>query len=178
MTLVHPPIEAAQEVVLRLRHAHIACALGGSGLLGALGLEPRVRDWDLTTDANAQSVAPLLSGLHYERIEPNGIYATEAMFRIQTHGASVDLMCRFAVHNPAGTCTFPTVVDGAWQSLPLGAPVVWAAAYALIDRPEKAERLWAHLAANHGSPTAVAAMLGQPLPPEFASRLRTLSTAL
>ena len=41
----------------------MVCALGGSGLLAALGLAHTVRDWDLTTDEPLGCLIPLVADL-------------------------------------------------------------------------------------------------------------------
>jgi len=121
------------EVVLRTvealhRHA-VVTALGGSGLLAALGLTDRVRDWDLTTDAEPELVAAALAaaGLTHDRaVAGDGRYATRARFRIEGGDHEVDLLVGFGFRADGDTIAMPTRVTGQWRRLPLGDPTVWA----------------------------------------------------
>jgi hypothetical protein len=54
-----PPSDPLLEAVSRLEGAGLVVALGGSGLLGALGLATEAHDWDLTTDSAPGDVAAL-----------------------------------------------------------------------------------------------------------------------
>jgi hypothetical protein len=96
-----------------------------------------VRDWDLTTDAPWRQVAPLVADLEYELIEPNGIFTTAYLCRIQVLGASIDLMGGFSIEGTA----IPTRVTGQWKGIALGCPNAWARAYRLMGRHEKAALL-------------------------------------
>jgi hypothetical protein len=69
----------------------------------------------------------------------------------------------------------PTRVTGRWRELPLGSPEGWAAGYALLGRPGKAELLFAWLEAHGADAGAVAQLLGQPLPPALEDRLVALT---
>src|SRR5262245_59362199 len=70
-----PPWSSLAGTVGRLETAGVQVALGGSGLLAALGLADRVRDWDLTTDAPYERVTEALAGVPYT---PHGADALHA----------------------------------------------------------------------------------------------------
>ncbi len=64
MTVVeHPPLDVVRSVVQSIQRRGGEVALGGSGLLAALGLVASVHDWDVTTDASLPLVTTALSGL-------------------------------------------------------------------------------------------------------------------
>jgi hypothetical protein len=75
----------------------------------------------------------------------------------------------------------PTRVTARWRELPVGSPEGWAVAYALMGelesaprRTERAELLFAHLAAHGADAGTIAFLLAQPLPVELAARLTKL----
>lgn len=115
-------------------------AVGGSGLLVALGLADVAHDWDVTVDAADTDVTAALTaaGLQYrDGTIHDGIYATGRRYVIH----DVDLLVNFALHTPAGIETLPTRVSGVWRGIPLADPAVWARAYHLLGRGAKAEAL-------------------------------------
>lgn len=119
-------------------------ALGGSGLLAALGLIDRVRDWDLTTDAEPELVATALRAAQLEHAEVtagDGGYATRARFLVDGGDHEVDLLVGFGFRVGGSTIPIPTRVTGHWQGLPLGDPVKWAHAYRLMGRTGRADTL-------------------------------------
>lgn len=59
--LVAPRLDVVRRVVASLVAGSVPVALGGSGLLAALGLVDRVRDWDLTTDGTPEQVIAALT---------------------------------------------------------------------------------------------------------------------
>ncbi|MFF5993063.1 hypothetical protein [Prauserella flavalba] len=134
-----PPLEPAARVVTALREAGLAPAVGGSGLLVALGLAEVANDWDVTVDADAETVTTALdaAGLSYRPLD-QGRYAI----------GEVDLMVDFALPGPAGVEALPTRVTGEWQGLPIGDPEVWARAYRLLGRDAKADLLERYLEAR------------------------------
>ena len=144
-TTAVPPLDVVLRTVDVLNHHGIETALGGSGLLAALGLTARVRDWDLTTDADPDAVRAALATAGLDPVVVNsgdGRYATRARYRVDGGDHEIDLIVGFAVRDDDGTTVpLPTRVTGRWQELPLGDPAVWARAYRLIGRREPAERL-------------------------------------
>ena len=166
-----PPIEPALEIAADLGARGLACALGGSGLLAALGLESDVRDWDLTTDAPLAAVVGAAAGRSYEMCGSSGIHAdSKLMFK----AARLELIVGFAVVGGRGPCRLPTVVTGSWRGLPLGSPEAWAVAYELMGRAAKAQRLFEHLARHGASAATIGRLLAEPLPAALADRLRAL----
>lgn len=129
-------------------------ALGGSGLLVALGLAETAHDWDVTVDAPVAAVdtALRLGGLSYtDATSGDALYATRRRYVIDGGDHQVDLLVGFALCGPAGVERLPTRVTGTWQGIPLADPVVWERAYTLLNRPEKAAALRRWLASGRGA---------------------------
>jgi hypothetical protein len=156
------------DAVDRLEGAGLAVALGGSGLLGALGLGTEAHDWDLTTDASPDDVAALFAGTELERVGSSGIHADH---KVRLAGGAVEIICGFAIRSGTGVVRIPTVVSARAEGVPLGSPEAWAVAYALLGRAEKSERLLRWLAARGADAGVVARLLAEPLPEELAARL-------
>ena len=51
-----PSLDVVRRVIGSLEESGIEAAIGGSGLLAALGLTEEVRDWDVTTDGPVSTV--------------------------------------------------------------------------------------------------------------------------
>jgi hypothetical protein len=152
-----PRIDVVLRTVEALRHGTIVSALGGSGLLAALGLTDQVRDWDLTTDAEPEAVASALTCAHLEHAAVEAGedgYATQARFRVEAGDHEIDLLVGFAFRSPGSTIHIPTRVTGHWRGLPLGDPLAWARAYRLMGRPERAVPLETWLATSGPAPAA------------------------
>jgi hypothetical protein len=148
-----PPLGVVTRLVAALRVRGLAPAVGGSGLLVALGLTDTAHDWDVTVDAPHRAVGAALreSGLSYrDGTERGGRYATRQRFVIDGGDHAVDLLVGFALRGPRGVEELPTRVTGQWNGLPLADPAVWARAYRLLDRPGKAEALEGWLATRLG----------------------------
>ena len=126
-----------------LQAAGVPTVLGGSALLASLGLTDQVRDWDLVTDAEPSVVQRALEGLghRYSRLAPTGVFRSAAAFAFDVEGASIDLIVQFAIAGPAGLVRIPAGAGATWQGLTMARPQDWAAAYALMGRPEKAAAL-------------------------------------
>lgn len=171
---MHPPLAPLRDLLHRLEGAGIEAALGGSGLLYPLGLVERVNDWDLTTDANPDLVRAALESLPWEDRTGGHDYATAGRFVIHAGTDEIDLICRFAVAGEGGVCHLPTIVTGHWQGVPLGALEVWAAAYWLIGRPQKAEFVLTHLRRTGADPVRLSRILQEPLPAPLRTELEAL----
>jgi hypothetical protein len=126
--------------VQELRNAGIEVALGGSGLLFALGLTNSVGDWDLTTDAPVDVVVETL-GSKARRGPRTAPYTTSAFLQVGEH---IEVLVGFAVDG----VHFPTVVTGEWNDVPLGDPVVWMDAYRALGRSAKSATLQEYLRAS------------------------------
>jgi hypothetical protein len=148
-----PPVEAVARVVAALAARGADGAIGGSGLLAALGLVESVRDWDLTTDAPESLVVAALDsvGLPYV-VEDAGEspYATRARFVVEGGDHRIDLLVAFAVRTQSGIMPVPTRVTRYWHDLPIGDPVAWARAYRAIGRTRSADLLDGWLTAGGG----------------------------
>lgn len=173
-----PPLEPLLGVLARLRAAGVPHALGGSGLLAALGLVGHVNDWDITCDADLDALAALFADAPHERFGNSGCHADH---KLNLEGGGIELIARFAFFVPLGVVRIPTRVTTRWRELPVGSPEGWAVAYALMGelenaprRTERAELLFAHLAAHGADAEAVAFLLAQPLPAALAARLTNL----
>ena len=68
----------------------------------------------------------------------------------------------------------PTIVSARREGIPLGSPEAWAVAYALLERPEKSQRLLQWLQARGADARAVVRLLAEPLPVPLAARLAAL----
>jgi hypothetical protein len=164
-----PAVTPLRDVIGRLEGAGIAAALGGSGLLAALGLAREVRDWDLTTDAAQADVAAALAGFDQELAGSSGVHADH---KVMLPAHSIEVICRFAFHVKGGVVRIPTRVTRRWEELPVGSPEAWAVAYALLDRPAKADLLWNWLGGRTPDREVVDLLLAQPLPPEVRGAAR------
>jgi hypothetical protein len=173
-----PPIEPLRRALARLEAAGVPHALGGSGLLAALGLVDHVNEWDVTCDADLDRLAEIFAGQPHERFGNSGCHADH---KLNLEGGGIELIARFAFFVEGGVVRIPTRVTARWRELPVGSPEGWAVAYALMGelenaprRTERAELLFAHLAAHGADADTVAYLLAQPLPKTLAARLAAL----
>jgi len=169
--LTTPPLEPLLEIVGRLEAAGIRCALGGSGLLAALGLTETVRDWDLTADAPLERLLPCARGLTCTTAGASGVHADA---KLVFPSLAVEVIAGFAFDVAGRVVRIPTLVTGRWRGVPLGSPEAWAVAYDLLERPLRRDLLLEHLRARGHSPTAVALLLAEPLPQGIARALAAL----
>jgi hypothetical protein len=143
-----PGLEPVRGVLAAIEAAGMVAAVGGSGLLAALGLIDRVRDWDITVDADPQAVREALAagGIdHLDRPAADGLFATKARLGVDGGDHDVDIIIGFAVRTDDRIVALPTLVTGSWLGLPLADPDVWARAYRLLGRHDRADRLDAWL---------------------------------
>ena len=169
-----PSPDPLLDAVRRLEGAGLVVALGGSGLLGALGLGSEAHDWDLTTDATPDEVVSRLAGIEIERVGTSGIHADH---KVRIAGGAVEIICGFAIRSGDGVVRIPTVVTDRAEGVPLGSPEAWAVAYALLGREEKSERLLKWLAERGADAAVLERLLKEPLPPALAGRLAALPAA-
>jgi hypothetical protein len=175
-----PPLEPLRELLARLERAALPHAIGASGLLAALGLVERVNDWDVTVDADIDTLAAVTAGVTSSRHGHGGGHADH---KLSFERERVELIARFAFFTPAGVVRIPTIVTRRWQDLPIGSPCAWAVAYALMAenennarRRERSELLFAWLE-EHGADAGRALLLEQPLPLTLRTRLEALPSA-
>ena len=166
-----PPLEPLLEIIARLQRESIVCALGGSGLLAALGLAGTVRDWDLTAEAPLERLLPIAHGMRHETAGSDALHADA---KLMFPDLMVEVIAQFAFHAPRGVVRIPTVVTGHWRGVPLGSLEAWAVAYDLLDRPAKRDRLLSHLRARGHDPATLRRLLAEPLPAGLAARLAGL----
>lgn len=175
-----PPLPPLQAALARLAAADIPHALGASGLCAALGLVQHVNDWDVTCDADLDTLAALFAEQPHERFGNSGCHADH---KLNLAGGGIELIARFAFFVPGGIVRIPTLVTATWQGVPVGSPEAWAVAYALMGeledsarRRERAELLFGHLALRGADADTVRTLLAEPLPATIAQRLAALPT--
>ncbi len=176
-----PPFEPLREVARRLDAAEIEWALGGSGMMHALGLADSVGDWDLTVDVSQDDAHAALRDLAPTL---HGNFKIHADHKVVCFDGAVEVICRFAFFRPGGepgVIHIPTMVTGTWNGFPIGSPEAWAVAYALMigekpGRAEKADELF-EWSREHGEARRLARMLKEPVPEAIALRLRNLVTS-
>ena len=174
----HPPLAPLQRACARLAAAGIPQALGTSGLLYSMGLVDHVNDWDVTCDAELETLQRLFADEPTVAFGSSGIHADA---KLQIAGGSIELIANYAFFVPGGVVRIPTIVGGSWNGVATGTPEVWAAAYWLMGhledvprRRERAERVFEWLL-EHGADGAVLARLfAEPLPAALAARLAAL----
>ena len=169
-----PPLDGAWRIVERLERAGLNVALGGSGLLAALGLTAEVHDWDFNTDATRDAVIAALDGIEWVHKGADALHADE---KFMLPDFELEIIRGFAFFTAAGTVRIPTIVTRRWAGLPVGSPVAWAAAYHLLGREAKCSRLFDWLARHGADREALEALLAQPLPEALAARLAALPLA-
>jgi hypothetical protein len=166
-----PPFASLLDAAQRLEHARIEFALGGSGLLLALGLVDEARDWDLTTDAPLDRVLDSLDGIEQTLVGSSGVHADH---KLVLHGGTIEIIVGFAIRSDRGVARLPTIVSGRWRGIPLGSPEVWAVAYALLGRAEKSELVLGHLERAGVDDAARSRLIEEPLPDLLRVRLEAL----
>ncbi|MFD5552821.1 hypothetical protein ACFWIA_03150 [Streptomyces sp. NPDC127068] len=144
-----PSVTVVQHVVRCLSTHGMEPALGGSGLLVALGLADTAHDWDLTVDSQGEAVREALDEGGFSFLDATGgdpVYATHRRYLIDGGDHSVDLLVGFALRTADEVVPLPSRVTGSWSGLPLADPKVWERAYVLLGRHHKAAllRQWLH----------------------------------
>lgn len=176
-----PPREPLREVTARLDAAGIEWAIGGSGLLAALGLVGRVNDWDVQVESDPEPLKFLFATLPHEFHGHGGCHAD---WKLAFEAQRTELIPRFAFFAPAGVVRIRLHVTRHWQGLPIASPEGWAVAYWLMgrhDEPEqrvrraaRAERLLVWLDEQGADGARLDELLAEPLPEELARRLQRL----
>lgn len=174
MESMHPPIAPLRQLLGRLNAAGITAAVGGSGLLFPLGLVDKVRDWDLTTDADPAQVRRALEGLSWEDRTGNHGFETAGRFVVRQDGEELDVISRMAIRTESGVVYMPTYVTGQWDGIPLGSLEVWAAAYWVMGRTEKADLALGYLRRHGADRVRLECVLQEPLPTALREQLEAL----
>lgn len=139
-----------------LKESGISCALGGSGLLHALGLVEQVNDWDLLVECSKEKLLKVIQRYSWqEQSSGDGLFASE--YRIQVVPISIDFIGYFALRSSKGIVRLPLEKEEAegkrngnrhtWHGISLSAPEIWYVAYKMMGREPKAELLYNYL--NH-----------------------------
>jgi hypothetical protein len=139
-----PDLTVVREILDCFEDHGIVGAIGGSGLLAALGLTRVVHDWDITTDGAASSVERALVEVGYPyRCGAVGVgtFATTALYIVDAETHEVDIIVGFAVRTEGRRIELPTRVTGTWRSLPVADPIVWEQAYRAMGETAKADLL-------------------------------------
>lgn len=148
MTIAHPSIGVVTRIVAELRSCDLPVAVGGSALLASLGLVTRVRDWDVTCEGDPVDVAAALDRLGLAWSAPASAgrpFATRARLVVDAGDHEIDVLVGLAAWDGEEVVPFPVRATGTWLGLPVADPEVWARAYRLIGRTERAELLDAWL---------------------------------
>ncbi len=179
--ITHPPLAPLASALARLREAGIPHALGASGLCASLGLVDTVNDWDVTCEADLDTLAALFADQPHERFGNSGCHADH---KLNLEGGGIELIARFAFFVEGGVVRIPTIVTGEWNGVPVGSPAAWAAAYWLMGELEGSERrraraelLFAHLERRGADGETLRVLLAEPLPAALAARLEALPLA-
>ncbi len=139
---MHP--SAIYPVVDRLRKHRIRFALGGSGMLHAMGLVQVVNDWDLSVECKKEELLQALHGLDWEELGC-GTAPFASGYRISIPSLNADVIGNFAMQTELGKVELPVRVGWEWEGIPVSAPEVWFVAYSLMGREEKAALILEHL---------------------------------
>lgn len=140
MALVLPPREPVDHVLWALEQAGIVACVGGSALLASLGLVDVVRDWDVTTDASTDAVIDALRNaeIAFQVTAPHALFASGAHLVVDQ---VVEVIVGFAVRVGQDVTVLPARPTSLWDGLPMADPAVWAVAYRLMGRLDRAELL-------------------------------------
>ncbi len=169
-----PNLEQLQGIISKFRECRLKAALGGSGLLYALGLTEVVHDWDLTTNEPLHEVMRCLNGFHV--IEKRRVSETfRSEYILVLPDEDVEIIGGYAIRCGRDTCHLPTIIGGSWREVPTASPEVWAVAYYLMGRLDKAELLFGYLQRAGVSRYALEVLLEEPLPRNLRHRLDAIT---
>lgn len=162
-------------VTEKLEQSGISYSLGGSGLMLSLGLTNAVGDWDVMVEASKDRV---LHALQRDQIEErrSGDYpfGTKYKLVIQGHGPQVEIIGGLSIYTNKGLCKLPSIPSSIWNGIQVGSPEVWYAAYALMNRMEKAAVLLAYLKKAGANKEILNNLMNEPLPDEIMGEIRSL----
>ncbi len=159
----------------RLEQAGVDYVIGGSGMLFGLGLTESVRDWDLMTDAEESEVWAALIDLDVTADSgASEQFGSGRKLTVAGVEPEVEVIIGFAIRSGKEICRLPAWDGGTHRGLRIASPEVWFAAYALMERTEKAALLEAYLHERGADAAAIARLRQEPLPAELAGRLDRL----
>lgn len=168
-----PNSEYLQIIVSKFTECGLKVALGGSGLLYALGLTEVVHDWDLTTDESRQDVMQCLDAFHVvEKKRVSETFCSEYILALPDE--DIEIIGSYAIRYGIETCHLPSIIGGSWGNVPLASPEVWAVAYDLMGRLGKAELLFGYLERTGVSRYVIDMLLKGPLPSKMRVRLKEM----
>jgi hypothetical protein len=177
-----PPLFGLLALTERLDGAGLTWALGGSGLLAALGLVDRVNDWDVQVDSDPEPLRELFADMPHTFHGHGGCHAD---WKLSFDAEATELIPRFAFFVPGGVVRIPLHVSRRWSGLPIASPEGWACAYALMGefdepelrtrRAERADFLFGWLSANGTDRARLAELTNEPLPGALRARLEVLA---
>nr|WP_236870958.1 hypothetical protein [Brevibacillus laterosporus] len=169
-------LKQVAELGEQLQKKNISFALGGSALLYSLGLAKEFRDIDLTTDVPREQLSEALAPYHVKvENSGDGIYNTHYRLAVELDGKEIDFMGIFSVKTKTGVCHLPCLPAYEWRGIPVCAPEVWAVAYQLIGRMEKAERIYGYLQEHGVDQKVCERLLKEPLPADIKKRVLSLT---
>jgi hypothetical protein len=137
-----PNTSVVRLVLRKLAESGLGAAIGGSGLLAALGLTDVVHDWDVTTGGPTSLVEGALdsAGVPYRRAPAGiGVYASDGLYVVDGGDHKVDVIVGFAARVRDRKIELPTRVSTIWRGLPIADPSVWEQAYRLIGEGSRAD---------------------------------------
>jgi hypothetical protein len=169
-----PPLQTLIKLLQICDAGGVVAAVGGSALLGSLGLVDIVHDWDVTTDAATALVRAALDELAlpvHDRTIHSPPYRSRRLLTVDSADHSIDVIVGFALLDGGGrVIELPTRVCGHWRGLPMGDPIVWQRAYTLLGRLDRAELLRTSIASRAHERTDAAIQADRSQPPKLPTR--------
>lgn len=164
-----------REVTRQLELGGIDYVIGGSGMLLGLGLTDTVGDWDIMTEASEKEIRAALAAYTIVDADgPSDLYRSAYKLRLEEVEPEVEIIGGFAVRTQRGICRLPALPGTGGGDLRIASPEIWFAAYTLMGRTAKAERLEVYLQKHGADPSALAYLRSQPVPEQLAERLNRL----
>jgi hypothetical protein len=162
-------------VVKILDQNNIKYALGGSGLLLSLGLTDKVNDWDITIEIPKNDLLNILKFNELKEIESGDHpFFSKYKFLIHNFNPKVEIIGYFSIKTENGVCNLPSISVRKWRGIQIGSPEVWYVAYSLMNRIEKANKLFYYLKVNGANENIINLMLKEPMPDFLKLRLKEL----
>ncbi len=136
-----PSPEALSVITERLFAYKIDFALGGTGLLYALGLIDEVKDWDMAVDCPIEKITVALKGLDWVQLPQTELFKSNYLLKVLIKTTSIDLIGGFSISTSNGIHKVPVKISKYWNNTPLADPKDWLIAYKLMGHHDKAIRL-------------------------------------